>query len=100
VIQLLQAILCVLQNILLAILYAGAFLINLLVAAIAAFVGVLLALLPSMPELPEPADVQALNWMAWFYPVAEVVTALVGMGLLLLTYMVARVALRWMRAEA
>jgi len=97
---LLAAILCVLKNILLAVLYAGTFVVNLIIVAAAAFVALLVALLPGMPDVPDAPGGTAIGWMAWFYPVADVVAALATFAALLLTYKLVQIALRWMKADA
>lgn len=92
-------ILCVLQNILLAIASVGVFAINGLVAALGVLLEAVVFLLPAMPAVPESgAPPQALAWLAWFYPVSG---ALLAFGTFLVcwgAFLVIRVVLRWTKA--
>ena len=94
---LLEAILCVLQNILLAVLWAGAQVVNVLVLALAGLAVLLAALLPEMPELPEPPDEGVVGAIAWLYPVGGVLAGLLVIVTLWLTVMAVRAALRWVK---
>lgn len=97
-IGLLEKIACILRNVLLAIAYGGAEVINLLVKALGLFGAALIAVLPGMPDAPEPPDEGVLNWLSWIYPLpallAVFATALTTLGVLLLM----RTALRWVKA--
>ncbi len=97
-IALLQAILCVLKNIVLAIGWAGAQLINGLVVAIGALAAVIVAALPSFPTeatTPSSGVLGALNWVVPMGPLLGVLTTVVGLWLAFLSV---KIVLAWVRA--
>jgi hypothetical protein len=93
----LNAILCVLQNLLLAILWAGATVVNALVLAIAGLAAVVGLLLPGMPEPPPPPASGVLQVFAWFYPVGGLLAGLLVFVTLWITVVAIRAALRWVK---
>ena len=99
-IGLLQSILCVLQNILLSILWAGATVVNGLVAAIGLLVAAIISLLPAMPAAPDSSALSstALGWVAWFMPVGGIVGGLAAMLALYIIFRLVKLALNWAKA--
>lgn len=99
-IDLLGSILCVLQNILLAVLWAGVQVVNALVVAIGALVALLASLLPPMPDPPDDGALSAtaLGWVAYFLPVGGIVAGLFAMFTLYLLFLAVRIALKWVKA--
>jgi hypothetical protein len=93
----LQAILCVLRNLLLAILWGGAEVINGLVLALAGTGTAAAYLLPDMPAAPAPPDSGVLQFIAWLYPLG----ALLGVFLVFINLWVAvitvKAILRWIK---
>jgi hypothetical protein len=72
--------------------------VNLLIVAVGALIGVLFAVLPNMPDAPGPPDQGWLEVFAYFVPVGAIVAML---GLFLAAYvalLVIRIALRWVKA--
>lgn len=98
--DLLRSILCVLRNLLTAILYAGVEVINAVVAGIAALAELLFSVLPAMPDEidPEAWSPTALGWIAWFVPVGGILGGLAGMLALYFLFRVGAIALRWVKA--
>lgn len=97
-ISLLGKILCVLRNLVLGVLWALCELVNLVIAGLGAFIALVVGLLPAVPEVPTSAPPKAVGWLAWGFPVATVLGAF---GLMLTTYgifLLARIALRWVKA--
>lgn len=93
----LNAILCVLQNLLLAVAWAGTSLVNGLIAALGAFAAVLAALLPEMPAPPAPPASGVMQILAWFYPLGGLLAGLLAFVTLWLLVLVVRAALRWVK---
>lgn len=93
----LNAILCVLQNILLAVLWAGALVINALIVALGAFAAALVLLLPGMPDPPPPPDSGVLQVFAWFYPLGGLLAGLLVFITLWITVVAIKAALRWVK---
>lgn len=93
----LNDILCVLRNVLLAIAYAGVEVVNAIVLAIGAFATALIGLLPAMPDPPSPPDGGVLGAVAWMYPVGAMVALLVTFVSLWGIVTLLRAALRWVK---
>jgi len=93
----LNAILCVLQNLLLAVLWAGATVVNALVLAIAALAAVVALLLPGMPDPPPPPASGVLEVFAWFYPVGGLLAGLLVFVTLWITVVAIKAALKWVK---
>jgi len=95
----LQSILCVLKNALLAIAWAGVEVVNLLVAALGLFAAGLIALMPSMPDVPELQSMEtARGWLSWAFPVAGLVAVFFTMLTAYALFLLVRIALRWVKA--
>ena len=94
---LLEAILCVLQNILLAILWAGAVVVNVLVLALAGLGVLIAALLPEMPDAPGPPDSGVVGAIAWLYPLGALLAGFLTIVTLWLAVIAVRAALRWVK---
>ena len=98
--DLLGAIICLLQNIVGAIVAGAILAINAVVAALAALAGVVLGLLPDMPadpDLPAAFDT-AMGWVQWVFPVAA---ALAFVGFAIAAWLIwqgVAVVLRWAKA--
>lgn len=96
-ITLLKGILCVLQNLVLGVLWALVELVNLLIAGVGALVNAAKLLLPDMPgalDLPAGAA-RVLGYINWVLPVSGLLGGLVVVLTLWAAFLVARVALRW-----
>lgn len=96
----LEAILCVLKNILLAILFAGLKVVDLVLDAIQAGANAAFSLLPTLPDLPQlpPAIQNVSGFVAYFVPLEQL--TVVGLTLLAgwLVFMVVRIPLKWAKA--
>jgi hypothetical protein len=99
-ISLLTSILCVLRNILLAIAYAGVWVVQQVVSGIGYLAVTILGLLPEFPDppaLPEQVDTAA-GWVAWFVPAAAIVGVFAAVLTGYLVFLGVRIALRWVKA--
>jgi len=93
------AILCVLQNIFLAILWAPLAIINLVIAALAALVVGIISLLPTIWEpLSWDAPPEAMGWLSWAYPMGSVIAFLGVCVFVWASFLLVRVALNWAKA--
>lgn len=72
--------------------------VNGLVKAVGAFVGVVVALLPGMPAAPSWTGSDWVGYMNWFFPVGPMVAAAAGLLTLWTGFLVARIALNWVKA--
>lgn len=92
-------ILCVLQNIFLGILWAPLAIINLVIVGLAALVTTVVGLLPTMwAPLAWQGPPEAVGWIAWAYPMEQVL-AFLGIGVAAyLAFLLVRVALNWAKA--
>jgi len=98
VISLLKSILCVLRNLVLGVLWVITEAINLLIAAVGFLAGALVDALPELPGVPDGGSPKAIAWLAWGFPVATVLAAFAAMLLAYGLFLVARIALRWVKA--
>ena len=75
--------------------------VNAVIAALGAFVGLLVAAMPvAMPDLPAlPSQfATAAGWVAWFFPVATVVQILAFFLTAWLAWQAVAIGLRWAKA--
>ena len=97
-IGILEAILCVLQQMAAAIVGLLVLVVNAAIVALGALGVVVLALLPSMPEPPDPPDGSVIGFINWLFPLSGVAALLVVMGGLFLAFLGLRIILNWVRA--
>jgi hypothetical protein len=97
-IALLQAILCVLRNILMAIAWAGLELVNALVLALGAFAALLIFLLPQFPTEAGTPSSGILGWLNWIAPIGPLVGGLISVLGLWLGFLAVKIALKWVKA--
>jgi hypothetical protein len=98
VLSVLQQILCWIQQIGAMVLNALIMVINLLIAAVGALAGLVVALLPGMPDPPAQPPSDILNAVNWLFPLGPILAGCIVIGALWTTYLVIRVALRWVKA--
>jgi hypothetical protein len=94
----LQAILCVLRNVLLAIAWGGVELVNGLVVAIGGFASLLVLLFPPMPTPPAPPDDGVIGFLAWIFPFGGLLAGLLAFCTCWAVLVAARIVLKWIKA--
>jgi len=96
----LQAILCVLQNLALSVLAVIIMAANAIVTALATLLTGLLALLPTMPDIPGiPTEITtAANWVSWFFPVGTVFSIMTFLVAFWVIWLGVSIAFRWAKA--
>jgi hypothetical protein len=72
--------------------------INLVIAAVGAFIGLVLSLLPGFPAVPDLDQPEAAGWLAWALPVAGIITAFSALVVTYTIFLAIRIALRWVKA--
>ncbi len=97
-IQLLQLILCAIQQIAALVGWFVVTIINLVIAAIGALAAVLVALLPSMPSEPSAPTGGILGFVNWVVPLGPLVGGLAVAVILWLGFLAIKIALRWVKA--
>jgi hypothetical protein len=100
VIAWLSKIWCTLTNIPCYVETALVYFVDVILAAIGAFLLGVLSLLPDMPALPTTPDAvtTAASWVAWFFPVSTAATIFGFLFSAWLLWQVVAVALRWAKA--
>lgn len=71
--------------------------INDVLGALVTAFNAILSLLPGMSSAPSIGHPQWLDWMAWFYPVGDLVAGLGVIVTLWVAFLAFRFALRWLR---
>ncbi len=72
--------------------------VNLVVVAVGALIGVLMLLLPNMPAAPGPPDEGILHTFAFVVPVGGIAAALAVFIAAYVSLLVIRIGLRWVKA--
>jgi hypothetical protein len=98
VIPILGEILCVLEEIAAAIVGLLVLVINAAIVALGALLSVVLLALPVMPEAPSPPDSGVLQFINFFYPLADAATVVSTLGGLFAGFVVFRIILNWIKA--
>jgi hypothetical protein len=98
VIGVLEAILCVIEELAADIVGLLVLAVNGALIALGALLAVIIALLPSMPEPPTKPGSGIIGFLNFFFPLAGVAGILTTMGSLFLGFMAVRVILNWIRA--
>jgi hypothetical protein len=98
-------VLGLLQDILCAVLAAGAFVLwalmsalNGLVLAVGVLISGVIALLPDLPDTPSPPGGDILGFVAYLFPIGGVVAALLTFVALWVAFLAIRIPLRWAKA--
>ena len=93
--DLLKRILCAILNLAVVLLNGLVWLVNQLLAGIAALANAAIGLLPDMPDAPEPPNSAVLEVANWLFPIGRVVGFAATVILLWLVWVLVSVALRW-----
>jgi hypothetical protein len=72
--------------------------VNAVILAVGTLISVLFSLLPSLPSPPTVPVADWVGWLNWFFPVAEMIAALTAFVVIWTSFLVIRMALRWVKA--